>query len=96
MSTEIEARRLNGTDLGKSLGRMGDIQSVTHSVETFEQRAIGSKKSVVVELKIVEVVTHKGSFGFRPSDKITITGKPSPKSDSSSSLSDSHSGGNSL
>lgn len=79
MSTIIEARRLNGTDIGKSIDLLGVIESVTHQVRKFEEKTFGNKKSVVVTTKIVEVGTDRGAFVLQPSAKITISGMPSPK-----------------
>lgn len=79
MSTEIEARRLNGTDLGKELANYGVLQSIGHSEETVEETTFGDKETRVHKVKLVRIVTNLGEFGLFPSSLITITGKPSPK-----------------
>ncbi|WP_313813009.1 hypothetical protein [Glutamicibacter sp.] len=79
MSMPIEARRLNGTDLGKELANYGVLQSVGHAEETFEETTFGDRKKRTHKLKLVRIVTERGEFGLIPSTLITITGKPSPK-----------------
>lgn len=79
MSTTVEARRLNGTDLGKTIDNYGVIQSVKHAEESFKSRLIGYAEETLVETKVVEIRTSRGQFILHPAAKITITGKPSPK-----------------
>lgn len=69
MSTVIEARRLNNTDLGKTIsfpGTEGTLRGVLHGYLTGEETT-DSKKHVTA---LVGTETHV----LEPSDKITITG----------------------
>lgn len=68
MSTAIEARRLNGTDTGKTvefLRARGTLEAVTHA----SYDVVGGKK-----MKYVGVVVDGRHYVLMPSDKITITG----------------------
>ena len=68
MSTVIEARRLNGTDTGKTvefLRARGTLEAVTHA----SYDVVGGKK-----MKYVGVVVDGRHYVLMPSDKITITG----------------------
>ncbi|UTM47069.1 hypothetical protein [Glutamicibacter mysorens] len=70
MSTVIEARRLNNTDLGKTIsfpGTEGTLRGVVHGFIT-EEGPAPSKKFVTA---IVDKETHV----LAPHDKITITGR---------------------
>ncbi|GGJ74486.1 C2 domain-containing protein [Glutamicibacter ardleyensis] len=69
MSTVIEARRLNGTDLKKTVeaqGVKGTLCAVSHAVF----RDADNKLVPFVQINI-DGTPHV----FRPSDKITITGR---------------------
>lgn len=69
MSTGIEARRLNGTDTGKTVEfapTKGTLESVTHGAYD----VVGGKK-----MKYVGVMVDGRHYVLMPSDKITITGK---------------------
>ncbi|WIV42569.1 hypothetical protein [Glutamicibacter nicotianae] len=70
MSTVIEARRLNGTDLGKTIsfpGTEGTLRGVVHGFIT-EEGPAPSKRYVTA-------IVGKESHVLEPSDKITITGR---------------------
>lgn len=69
MSTVIEARRLNNTDLGKTIsftGTVGELRSVTHGYIT----NLGEKPA----RKYVMVILGDDCHVIAPHDKITITG----------------------
>lgn len=70
MSTVIEARRLNGTDLGKTIsfpGTEGTLRGVVHGCITEEGSAPFRK--------FVTAIVDKETHVLEPSDKITITGR---------------------
>lgn len=78
MSVLIEARRLNGTDLGRTVGDYGVLESVSHetmSVEIEEENG----NLIPMEFKAVKITTNTGQYALTPSTKITITGKRSPE-----------------
>jgi len=69
MSTVIEARRLNGTDIGKKISfpeTQGELRAVLHGFITDET----TKPSK----SYVSVIVGKESHILAPHDKITITG----------------------
>lgn len=69
MSTVIEARRLNGTDLGKVVEfppTRGTLESVTHA----SYDGVGGKK-----MRYLGVMLDGRQYVLMPSDKITITGR---------------------
>ncbi|MGP5391516.1 hypothetical protein [Glutamicibacter arilaitensis] len=69
MSTVIEARRLNGTDTGKTVEfppTKGTLESITHG----SYEVVGGKK-----MKYVGVMLDGQHHVLMPSDKITITGQ---------------------
>ena len=70
MSTVIEARRLNGTDLGKTISfpeTEGELRAVMHGFIT----GGGTKHAK----RYVSVTINAESHILAPSDKITITGQ---------------------
>jgi len=70
MSTVIEAKRLNNTDLGKTvsfLGTQGVLRGVVHGFLTDE----GTKPAK----KFVTALVDKETHVLGPHDKITITGQ---------------------
>lgn len=71
MSTVIEARRLNGTDLKKTVeaqGVKGTLCAVTHAVFRDASNEL---------VPYVQINIDGTAHVFRPSDKITLTGKKS-------------------
>lgn len=69
MSTVIEARRLNNTDLDKTVEfppTKGTLESITHG----SYDIVGGKK-----MKYVGVMLDGRHYVLMPSDKITITGQ---------------------
>ena len=68
MARELQARRLNGTDLGKTLDLYGAIRKVTHDTITVE----GEDKPV----RLVFVTTNRGEFALFPAQKISFTTQP--------------------
>ena len=68
MSTVIEARRLNNTDLGKTISfpeTEGELRAVMHGFVTGAD---------IKPRKYVSVIVNAESHILAPSDKITITG----------------------
>lgn len=78
MTTTIEARRLNGTDLGKTLGSFGVLQVVSHCPMTVQLR--GARQPLT--FKVVQIETNAGQFALLPSAKILITGAVSSEAKS--------------
>ncbi|ALQ29089.1 hypothetical protein ATC04_00020 [Arthrobacter sp. YC-RL1] len=81
MSTIIEARRLNGTDIGKTVefsGITGVLNQVGHTTVVTDETKLCDKYNVY-EQKIVTATVGAHSYTLRPSQKITITGKRSPE-----------------
>ncbi|QEP08756.1 hypothetical protein [Glutamicibacter sp. ZJUTW] len=76
MSVTIEARRLNGTDLGRTLGNLGVLEQVTHGTMKGEIREDNGDLTLT-EFKAVQIKTNTGQYALTPSTKITITGKRS-------------------
>lgn len=69
MSTVVEARRLNNTDLNKVIeftDSKGTLESITHG----SYEVVGGKK-----MKYVGVMLDGQYHVLMPSDKITITGQ---------------------
>lgn len=78
MSVMIEARRLNGTDLGRTIGTFGTLESVSHETLNVELEA-NNGDLTPLNLKTVIIKTNTGEYALTPSTKITITGKRSPE-----------------
>lgn len=78
MSVTIEARRLNGTDLGRTIGNFGTLESVSHGTLNVELEE-DNGDAIPMNLKTVIIKTSTGEYALTPSTKITITGKRSPK-----------------
>ncbi|MGQ3382955.1 hypothetical protein [Glutamicibacter sp. TV12E] len=75
MTTMIEARRLNGTDLGKKVGAFGVLQAVAHRVV-----AIQAPEEHEQQLqKVVVIEASAGTFMVWPSSKVEITAVYSPE-----------------
>lgn len=69
MPTKIEARRLNGTDLSKTIsfsGTVGELRAVTHGRHTDAGRPGVRYVSVVVNLEV---------HVLAPGDMVTLTGR---------------------
>ncbi|TDU27078.1 hypothetical protein [Arthrobacter sp. JUb115] len=75
MTTMIEARRLNGTDFGKSIGNFGTLQAVEHRLMTVQVAGDHQLKSY----KIVRIETSAGTFLLWPSSKVAVTGPETPE-----------------
>lgn len=78
MSVIIEARRLNGTDLGRTIGDYGVLEQVSHGTMTVEVEE-DNGNLIPTEFKAVKITTSTGQYALTPSTKITITGKRSPE-----------------
>lgn len=78
MSVTIEARRLNGTDLGRTIGNFGTLESVSHGTLNVELEE-DNGDAIPMNLKTVIIKTSTGEYALNPSTKITITGKRSPE-----------------
>lgn len=83
MSTVIEARRLNGTDIGKTVEFLdvikGALASVHHGVITVEEKTIAEPESTLVKIPVVDIRMEGRDAEWRlyPSTKVTISGKES-------------------
>lgn len=78
MSVMIEARRLNGTDLGSNIGNFGVLKQVSHGTLQVEVEE-DNGNLIPMNLKTVIIKTSTGEYALTPSTKITITGKRSPE-----------------
>lgn len=78
MSVMIEARRLNGTDLGRTIGVYGVLEQVSHGTLRVEVEE-DNGNLIPMEFKVVKITTSTGEYALTPSSKITITGKHSPE-----------------
>lgn len=78
MSVMIEARRLNGTDLGRTIGVYGVLEQVSHGTLQVEVEE-DNGNLIPMEFKVVKITTSTGEYALTPSSKITITGKHSPE-----------------
>lgn len=78
MSVMIEARRLNGTDLGRTIGNFGTLESVSHGTMQVEVEE-DNGNLIPMKFKAVKITTSTGEYALTPSTKITITGKRSPE-----------------
>lgn len=78
MSVTIEARRLNGTDLGRTIGDYGVLKHVEHGTMQVEIEE-DNGNLIPWEFKAVIITTSTGKFALTPSTTITITGKHSPE-----------------
>lgn len=82
MSTIIEARRLNGTDIGKTVefsNITGVLNQVEHTTVVTDETKLCDESYVYEQTQIVNVTVGAHSYTLRPSQKITITGKRSPE-----------------
>ncbi|MGP4995091.1 hypothetical protein [Glutamicibacter ardleyensis] len=83
MSTIIEARRLNGTDIGKTVEFLnlikGTLASVHHQVCKFEETKLGDSEPKSVEFQVIEIQLkdRDEQWTLYPSTKVTISGKES-------------------
>jgi len=69
MTSMVEARRLNGTDLGKTVGAFGVLQAVAHRVV-----AIQAPEALEQQLhKVVVIEASAGTFMVWPSSKVAVT-----------------------
>lgn len=74
----IEARRLNGTDLGRTISNLGVLEQVSHGIMRGEIRE-DNGDATFAEFKAVQIKTNTGQYALTPSTKIIITGKRSPE-----------------
>lgn len=82
MSTIIEARRLNGTDIGKTVefsGITGVLNQVEHHTVVTDETKLCDEYNAYEQHQIVTATVGAHSYTLRPSQKITITGKRSPE-----------------
>lgn len=81
MSTVIEARRLNGTDIGKTVEFLdlikGTLASVHHEVCKFEETDFGDPEAKFVEFQVIEIQLkdRDEQWTLYPSTKVTIIGR---------------------
>lgn len=82
MSTIIEARRLNGTDIGKTIefsNITGVLNQVEHHTLVTDETKLCDKDNTYTQTQIVTATVGAHSYTLRPSQKITITGQRSPE-----------------